>query len=364
MRRQIQLISILGVGVGACATLLMVSAVAQTSEDGTVGTLIMGLQTREQNLQTLQGNATVAAFYDPQTAAALQRAGEGPLPDGLKFSDTGLHRIAFWLDFTGKRWRIEVAELVSTGYNEWGFLTNYGLTERGRSDPVLVECCDGLTISDWDISFGRAKIRDFDPALRDGGGYVRAELGRSLSLGWGSARAAAYSLGERSEVGGIDCYTLVQQDQDDQYLGREELSVAPELGFAPVRVVGLSVYANEPTRGSRTEQVATSFIRLADDIWFPHEVRMNSYSYVPGKDEAMCSSRVFRFEDLQVNAAIPEFRFHTQLPLGTIVHEMDRTTLTGHTQAALQQFLSDPPAPQYDESYRRPLGGDEIEAAD
>jgi len=361
VRRHIRLTSICGIGAATCACLLWVSALAQTEDDSTVRTVVVGLQSREQALQTLQGHATVETLYDPEKAAALQRADEGPLPGELEFSDTGLHLISFWLDFTEQRWRIEVAELVSTGYNEWGFLTNYGMTEHGPSDPLLVEGCDGQTITDWDMSFGRAKVRDFDPSLPDGGGPVRFTLGRFLFLGWGHADAARYSLAAGREVGGLECRTIVRRDEGADYRGRVELSVAPELNFAPVKFVGLSVSAQEPTRGSRIETTATSFVELSDDIWFPDEVRINRYAYLPQNDHAMCETSIIRFTDLQANVAIPDFRFHTQLPLGVLVHEGQRTTLIGHTQAALQQFLSDPTAPRYDESYRRPLRGDEIE---
>jgi len=80
-------------------------------------------------------------------------------------------------------------------------------------------------------------------------------------------------------------------------------------------------------------------------------------------EEAMCETHVLRLSELKANMPIPEFRFHVQLPLGTIVYEMGQGRLIGHTQATLKHFEREPTVGQYDETYRHALRGDEFDGA-
>jgi len=331
------------------------------AEDDIVRTLVHGLRARGQNVRTLQGVATAASLYDPESLAAL-RASSGSAPQELEYSLRGLQRIAFWIDFANDKWRVEVAELISTGFNEWGFLTNYAMQQAQSRTPVLLETCDGSTITRWDMLFARAEVIQFDPRLPSGGGYVRARLERYLLLGWPGLRPEDYSFAGIEKMAGADCHKLVRRQDDDKYYGRSTLWIATGRGFAVLRRVALSVYKDEPKRGSREEVIGSSLVRLADGIWLPTETRINSYAYVPEKNSAMCESHVLYLSDLKLNAPIPEFYFHAPLPLGTIARDEGGVKLVGHTEATRQRFEHEPPSPQYEQEYCRALRGDEFDS--
>ncbi len=330
------------------------------SQDDLVKTLVLGLADREQKLQTLQGTATIETVYDAEALAAYRQADAAAgAPDDLAYTERALHRVAFWLDFAEDRWRIEVAELMSSGRNEWGFMANYARLEPVSVTPVLVEVREGATVTHWDVALESARVDQFNPKLLNGGGHVRTNLERPLRLGFSDVSAAYYSLGEPDTLEGIPCHKLVHREATEDHRAESTLWVAPANGFAPLKYIGLSVFANDPRRGSR-EVIVSSLTEAADGVWLPAETTISRYAYVPERDRAACTVIVARFDALQVDEPIPDCRFQIHFPLGCTVTEAGRARVVGRTTEVLSTAESSP-TPQPDPIFLPPLRGSELE---
>jgi hypothetical protein len=332
-------LSLLGVSLTAFALLVVAilgPRLRAAPQEDVARTVILGLANREQRLRTLEGMATVETVYDAEALAAFQKAdAANGAPKDLTYKERALHRVAFWLDFSEDRWRVEAAELVSSGLNEWGFSVNYGRGEPPPLTPVLVE------------------VRE---------GHMRPALDRFLRLGYASRTTEYYTLGGQEVVDGIECYKLVHRERSEANHVVSTLWVAPGQGFSPVKYVALSVFPNDPKRGSRSV-ITSSPTEVAEGIWMPAQTTITRYAYVPERERAACTVSVARFSELKANEAMPDWRFAVQLPLGTTVHDMGRLRVIGRIDEALLQARRAPRAPEADPAYLRPLLGNELEGA-
>jgi len=355
--------------VSRTAVALLVLAIAglclrATVQEDVTRTLILGLANREQQLRTLEGMVTVETAYDAEMLAALTKAdAANGAPKDLTYKERALHQVAFWLDFGEDRWRVEVAEVVSSGLNEWGFPVNYGRGEPPARTPVLVEVREGAEVTHWDVVRGSASIDQFNPQIRGGGGHMRPALERYLRLGYASAPTKGYALGGQEVVDGIQCYKLVYRERSQTNHVVSTLWVAPDKGFCPVRYSALSVFPDDPKRGSRSV-ITCSPIEVAEGIWLPAETTIASYGYVPERDRATYTVFVARFSDLKANEPIPECRFAVHLPLGTGVRdEAGHRRTVGQVDKVLPKARVAPRPREADPAYLRPLQGNEVGGA-
>lgn len=348
------------VGMAACMWVARAGNTVSPADQRTT-TLLLGLKSCQQKVRTIHGIATAEVVYEPEKLARMTaQDAQAGAPKDLQYDRKGLHTVAFWVNLEEQRWRIEVAELMTTGLNEWGFLTNYAMGQERPRAPVLLEVCDGSSITWWDMLFGRAEVSQYDARLSHGGGYACGKLCRLLMLGWSAVDPEGYSLVGRETVGEVDCYKLVDRTETDTIKSKVCLWVAPEYGFALVRYMTLGASKKEPRAGGRTEATATSLAEAPGGIWIPTEVMVTQYTYRGGEEKPLCTFEALHVDELTVNEQLSQWLFHLQLPLGTIVQQEGQGTILGHPQASLAYFTEHPTVPRYNQAYMAPLTEEEF----
>lgn len=362
-----------GAALLLCAAAIVVGSTtrlrAQAASD-TVRTLLTGLSARAGTVEAVSGEAVVHEVYTGAMLKALRGAAgpTNPSVAAVAYRNHGLHVVDFWIDRRTGRWRLEVAELVATGLNEWGFRRNYGAAHGSARAPILIEACDGVSVVRWDVEAREAMRIPFDPQAP-----VPTNLARIRALlmfGDAAWDARAFRLGAASVVAGTECHTVSKPNPSPDYTGDTQLWIAPERGYALLRKMSGSFYRSEPARGSRTDISVTALSEVEKGLWLPLDVRHNSYAYVPGMQEPMAESCLVHFSRLAVNTELPSYLTTVQLPLGTGVMGADSSEpgaadyeQVGHLDAVLRIFDPDQLPDPFDKALLRPVqparpGGD------
>ncbi len=358
--------------------------VAVTGDTEQVETILRGVDSWRQSIETLQGTVCARQYLaDAEIAALAVAYREGstvPPPKGL-FTTRGLDVCRFFL--APEKWICEVAEVVPCGQDPWNVplipVPGRELSQvpDARSSHVAYSLGDSTKVVLYSASDGLARVFERQNGddrsapmvtirhslLMDVNG---TPIGRFLlDLVHGRHEGLTCRLVKATEVPGPAKTKPWQVEiwfESNKDLVLWSITVAPERGYMPMVFDSLGVDREVRTRGLRHRTVILASQQTTAGLSVPTESLYTWYVYQPHRASNWAGMYHTRFSDLDINEEQPAFDMVP--PLSARVQDFRaRPTRGGYLdllEKELREFKLAKP-PEVSAALDGPLNGHELD---
>jgi hypothetical protein len=347
---------------GLAGVVLLLGADAYAAEPTpSPETLARGMQDRSERVETLQGQATLRAWFSDHEITFRREKWQEP---GL--GRVGLVRFAFWI--AGDRWRIETLELIGSGDSLLADWPGAGEDpqQAGPDQPRRYSCCvsDGELIYEYRSPPRPSTAKHFCAAERQN---PKIRLLREMLL-LPDAAGYAEALAQQqkvtvvgpTELAGERVYLLRLINPLLPAAGRGETAVCIDKGFAGVAKRSFSGSPSDPESGYSRGYRTSGLYDAGGQTWLPTETRLDAYRFPPpANGDPWAYTWMMSFDELRVNEPVDADPAAFRMPLGAYV--TDR--LVGDTEwaglggalTALEALRRAPDPPAHDIAEVRPI---------
>jgi len=313
----------------------------EAATESLIGTIVRGLEWRQQVLHCVSGLATFEYTFSPRRNAQDQQAAEqnaraiGYKGDIAPLDRTHSSLLNFAIDLEGGRWRCEVVDGTNSGHHLWAS-TRYPEVNRHIPPEYFYRASfsDGEKVYEYDRSTRSGRIRWYRPELC----WVPQPLQwirQYLIVGVHSETLAKLRSGEYSAVfvgrerrAGHSCLKIVvhgiRKDIHARMIGR--MWIAPDLGFYAIR--NEEVFLNQVAPGEhetlRTAVVVEGkeFTEVAEEVYCPRTVTFHRFDYTQGTQrEAWDTTVVIRCRAFRAESSVSGIVTPYPFPFDTYVHD-------------------------------------------
>lgn len=273
-------------------------------------TIALGLDQRARGVTDITGEALEESLCSERYASkrsAWRAPQRGEEEKQYQTPTCGCYLVRFALG--AREFSHEVQALSPPGGGEvWGFPLVPGNAHAGGGPFYQsVSCSDGvchaLTRS-LGGPIGRVLQQEFDLP-----GPLQPPFGHWLGLSLGWHWWSEHLIGDQyvldaveiADVDGRECYHVVQTFRTSTRVGRRQLWVAPDLGFAPVRCEALAIDPTQPLQGARTVHTWGDFQTISDGWWWPRKYTYDVYDYRPNADDTWSRTDRVRLQRLSAD---------------------------------------------------------------